>query len=118
MSDQDPSDCRLRGEISAAVKNRRPELERELRRELALRNTERSFEKYLGGLGLSLLELRRLRLALESYGAAHQLAEPEPDPELVASVRALPGQVVAMTKRVRAAVATGEPISAAELVRS
>jgi hypothetical protein len=49
----DTSDRRLRGEISAAVRNHRPELEAELRRELALRNIERAVTRYLDGAPLS-----------------------------------------------------------------
>lgn len=64
----DPSDRILRGEIAAAVHHRRPELEAELRHELALRNVERCFVKHLGGRNLTTIEMRRLRLALESYG--------------------------------------------------
>jgi len=69
---------RLRGEISAAVRNDRPELERDLRRELALVNAERALQRYLGGLGLSALEMRRLRLVLDEVGN-QRLIEAEPE---------------------------------------
>jgi type II secretory pathway predicted ATPase ExeA len=64
----DPSDRRLRGEISAAVRNGQPELEAELRRELALRNVERCLVKQLGDRPLTTMELRRLRVTLEQFG--------------------------------------------------
>jgi hypothetical protein len=59
---------RLRGEISAAVRNDRPELEKELRRELSLVNIEKAIARQLDGITLTGLELRRLRLALDFYG--------------------------------------------------
>jgi hypothetical protein len=87
MSLPDPT-RRLRGEISAAVRNARPELEAELRRELALTNAERALTRHLSGLRLTSLELRRLRLALEEHGPNGSTASrtPKPEPEPMAEV--------------------------------
>jgi type II secretory pathway predicted ATPase ExeA len=68
MAVPDPHDRRLRGEISAAVRMGRPELEAELRRELCMRNIERAIGKYLNGTPLTPMEQRRLRLVLEEHG--------------------------------------------------
>jgi hypothetical protein len=77
MLDSDPADRRLRGAISAAVRNGQPELEAELRHELGLRNIERSIIKNLGDSRLTAIELRRLRDALERHGPKYKPAEPD-----------------------------------------
>lgn len=80
----DPSDRVLRGELAAAVRLGRPDLELELRHELAIRNIERSIAKHLDGRQLTSIELRRLRRALEPYGPRRELATPAPEDNAVA----------------------------------
>jgi hypothetical protein len=64
----DPTSRRLRGSIGVAVREGRIEDEAALRRELALCNLERAYAREIGDQPLTAAELRRLRLALESYG--------------------------------------------------
>jgi hypothetical protein len=66
----------LRGALSAAVRAGDHQAEAELRRELALCNVERTLFEQLGDRPLTVVEHRRLRLALESYAAPRRSAEP------------------------------------------